>query len=119
VSRVIWKEGSFLSADRKYLRIERKRYVCDICAAPFGKDFFFSFWGVLLPRSLSIFHWIGMITSTFFFFFVFSSHWGFLKGGLYLLAILAAIWVIVRLGFPGGGRSLPGRPSATHRTAPV
>jgi len=98
VSRVIWKEGSFLSADREYLRIERKRYVCDICAAPFGKDFFFSSWLVLLPRSLSIFHWIGIVTSTFFFFFVFSDQWGWLRGSLYLLSILAAIWAIVRFG---------------------
>lgn len=101
VKRVIWREGSFISANREYLRIGRKRHVCDICAAPFGKGFFFSFWGVLLPPSLSIFHWIGMVTTAFFFYFVFTTYWGYLKGSLYLLSILAAVWLIVRSGGTG------------------
>lgn len=42
--RVDWKESSFLSADREYLRVIRGRYVYDICAAPFGNGFFFSSW---------------------------------------------------------------------------
>lgn len=41
-SRVMFKEGGFLSAKRIYLRVSRKRLGFDICAAPFGSGFFFS-----------------------------------------------------------------------------
>jgi hypothetical protein len=41
-SRVDWREGGLLSAKREYLRIKRKELVFDICAAPFGTGFFFS-----------------------------------------------------------------------------
>lgn len=37
-------EGGLLSSKRLYLRITRKGLVFDICAAPFGKNFFFSYW---------------------------------------------------------------------------
>jgi hypothetical protein len=42
--RVDWSEGGLLSAKREYLRATYGRYSFDICAAPFGKDFFFSWW---------------------------------------------------------------------------
>lgn len=37
-------EGGILSSKRLYLRIKRNGLVFDICAAPFGKNFFFSYW---------------------------------------------------------------------------
>src|SRR5205814_777575 len=33
-----------LSAKRDYLRISYGRYSFDLCAAPFGRDYFFSWW---------------------------------------------------------------------------
>jgi hypothetical protein len=44
IKRVNLKEGSLLSASREYLRVKRNDTVIDICAAPFGKDFFISWW---------------------------------------------------------------------------
>ena len=41
---VFLKEGSFFSRSRTYLRVEWKEYQYDICAAPFGKGFFISWW---------------------------------------------------------------------------
>jgi hypothetical protein len=41
-SRVTFKEGDLLSAERIYLRVGRKMLGFDICAAPFGNGFFFS-----------------------------------------------------------------------------
>lgn len=96
VSRVVWKEGSFLSADREYLRIARKRLVYDICAAPFGKDFFFSSWLVMLRPTLSIFHLIGMVTTVFFSYFIVAHYWGVAKGGSALFGVLLLIWAFVR-----------------------
>lgn len=44
VSRVEYKESGILSAKREYLRIERGDHVFDLCAAPFGRAYFFSSW---------------------------------------------------------------------------
>jgi len=51
-SRVDWKEGGILSARREYFRVARGRLVFDICAAPFGTGFFFSWW--LAERTSSL-----------------------------------------------------------------
>ena len=48
-SRVTYQEGGFGSAQREYMRITRKDYVFDVCAAPFGKSFFFSWWMSMPP----------------------------------------------------------------------
>ena len=38
------KEGGILSSNRQYYRVMNKDLVFDICAAPYGKDFFISSW---------------------------------------------------------------------------
>ncbi len=43
-TRVHWREGGIQSASREYLRIIGDRHCIDICAAPFGKAYFFSSW---------------------------------------------------------------------------
>jgi len=43
-SRVDIKEGGLFSANRTYLRVWRKDHFFDICAAPFGTNFFVSWW---------------------------------------------------------------------------
>jgi hypothetical protein len=42
IFHVDFAEGGVLSAKREYLRMTRERLVFDICAAPFGKGYFFS-----------------------------------------------------------------------------
>lgn len=42
--RTTYKEEGVLSHQRLYLEISRGDYVFHICAAPWGKDFFFSWW---------------------------------------------------------------------------
>jgi hypothetical protein len=42
ISRVEFSEGGILSDKRVYLRMIRERLVFDVCAAPFGKAYFFS-----------------------------------------------------------------------------
>ena len=44
MSRVSWKEGGIGTARREYLRVTRGRLSFDVCAAPFGNSFFFSWW---------------------------------------------------------------------------
>jgi hypothetical protein len=43
-SKVEYHESGVLSALRIYQRIERKKLAFDVCAAPFGTGFFFSWW---------------------------------------------------------------------------
>ncbi len=49
ISRVDWKEGGLLSARREYLRVSRGKLAFDICGAPFGTGFFFSWWLAEVP----------------------------------------------------------------------
>lgn len=44
VDQVSLTEGSLFSSRRTYLRITWKDYQYDVCAAPFGKGFFVSWW---------------------------------------------------------------------------
>jgi hypothetical protein len=44
IKRTTHKEGGLLSASREYLRIKHGDIVFDVCASPFGKDFFISWW---------------------------------------------------------------------------
>ena len=67
-SRVTWAESGVLSAEREYLRLERGTYRFDICAAPFGTGYFFSWWfTVRLPSPIfaMIFMAIAIVGSWF------------------------------------------------------
>lgn len=58
VSRTHWPEAGALSSAREYLRLERLGYRFDICAAPFGRGFFVSWWLVRpLPTWYAILGW--------------------------------------------------------------
>ena len=43
-SRTEYKEAGVLSAHREYLHVQREKLSFDICGAPFGTGFFFSWW---------------------------------------------------------------------------
>ncbi len=47
---VKWKESGVASGKRIYLRISREHLNFDICAAPFGTGFFFSWWLARIRR---------------------------------------------------------------------
>lgn len=63
ILRKRWKESGLISSRREYLRISYGRYSCDVCAAPFGINYFFSCWTGLLPRKLTWRNQVGMATS--------------------------------------------------------
>lgn len=54
ISRIDWREGGVLTARREYLRIKRGKLAFDLCAAPFGTGFFFSWWLAELPPTHAI-----------------------------------------------------------------
>jgi hypothetical protein len=41
---ISYTQGGFLSPRRDYLRIQYKEFIYDVCAAPFGKEYFVSWW---------------------------------------------------------------------------
>ncbi|MEM9292125.1 MAG: hypothetical protein AAGD01_10630 [Acidobacteriota bacterium] len=47
--RVTHREWGMLSAEREYLRVRRENIAFDICAAPYGNGFFFSWWLSRIP----------------------------------------------------------------------
>ena len=87
VSRIDWREGGVLTARREYLRIKRGKLAFDLCAAPFGTGFFFSWWLAELPPSYALlwallicffgFGFIGMLVIAFGFSGLF---WGCILG---------------------------------------
>ena len=59
--RVNWREGHIFSAKREYLRVTYEKYVFDICAAPFGKDYFWSWWMGTKQRLLESLPYVGFL----------------------------------------------------------
>lgn len=51
LARINHHEGGIFSAKREYLRVKRKELIYDICAAPYGNGFFFSWWLCERPSS--------------------------------------------------------------------
>ena len=64
-SRVEFKEGGLASARRQYLRIERRNVAFDICAAPFGTGFFFSWWLTRLGPAYPLLYILGFLLLLF------------------------------------------------------
>lgn len=60
-SRVWWKESAFVGAEREYLRVQRGRFVYDICAAPYGSGSFVSSWLCIVPYMISLMHLAGIM----------------------------------------------------------
>ncbi len=52
ISEVTWKESGLGSGKRVYLRVSREGLNFDVCAAPFGTGYFFSWWLAVIPRVL-------------------------------------------------------------------
>jgi hypothetical protein len=52
IKSVKWRQGGLGSGKRVYLRVSREGMNFDICAAPFGTGFFFSWWLARVPRIL-------------------------------------------------------------------
>ncbi len=53
IFHVDFAEGGLLSAKREYLRMTRERLIFDICAAPFGTNYFYSCRFAELPARIS------------------------------------------------------------------
>ena len=94
-SRIDWREGGMLTARREYLRIKRGKLAFDICAAPFGTGFFFSWWLAELPTGHGVLWALLMVFATFAIIAICMGSIGFLAGLFWGFVIsLGGIWVL-------------------------
>lgn len=94
ISRIELSEGGLLSDNREYLRLKRERLVLDICAAPFGTNYFFSFRFVELPLVIKPLDLLVFLVGLVIFFALLAKLLGTLWGIVALIVILAfSMWV--------------------------
>jgi len=56
ISRVEFAEGGLMSDQRLYLRFMRERLAVDVCAAPFGTEYFFACRTTYIPALVRLWH---------------------------------------------------------------
>lgn len=83
ISRIEWKEGGAFSSQRLYLRVRRGSLVFDICAAPYGADYFFSWWLAEIPPRFGLLRLAAVVFASFL-------TLGFLSGTI--ASVLGGVW---------------------------
>ncbi len=96
ISRIDFSEGGLLSDKRQYLRLRRERLVFDICAAPFGTSYFFSFRSVQLPLGIKPMELLVFLIGLALAFGLLAKLLGTIYGLVALLAILGSSIYILR-----------------------
>jgi len=89
ISKTEFSEGGLLSDKRVYLRMIRERLAFDICAAPFGRLYFFSCRTIYIPPVIEPWHIVALVAWLMFMY----SLLAMLLGGTY------AFIALVTLGF--------------------
>lgn len=103
VSRIVFAEGGFLSAQRQYLRLRRERLVFDICSAPFGTSWFFSLRGSVIPRRLTLWQLAVILVVINSFFQLYYYNFGFIIGTLAFIASVFAVCALLYFGNRSSG----------------
>jgi hypothetical protein len=102
IERITASESGILSAKREYLRARYGRLCFDICGAPFGKDFFFSWWLVKRTPGFAALWGCATLIGLSFLTLVFIGAMGFFKGILFTLVAVGVGAVILRSAFADG-----------------
>lgn len=93
MSRIEFSEGSVLSDKRTYLRMVRERLVFDVCAAPFGKTFFFSCRFAELPAVVHLWQLLVLIGGLAFFGFASLALFGRVFGPI-AVVLWPVAWIV-------------------------
>lgn len=104
--RFLAKEGGAFSAKREYLRIRRGRVAFDLCAAPFGGGYFFSWWRYRMPPSHPLLALLAVLAV-----FPAAGYGAFVYKGLFavplaVLAVLLLLGIAARNGLFGDDETL-------------
>jgi len=98
VVRIVYSEAGLLSHKREYLRVIRQRQLFDICAAVFGKDYFFSVREAEIPAVITPRAVLVLIFATLFLLNTFIQAFGFIFGSFAMLAfIVFAVWFLFNI----------------------
>ncbi|MFB3910483.1 MAG: hypothetical protein ACE15D_18995 [Candidatus Eisenbacteria bacterium] len=105
--RIRYREGGVASADREYFRVQRRNIVFDICAAPFGTGYFFSWWLAIRPPTFV--DWMALLVIAGFFVLNVIGRWQSILGGVVaLLTLPLVLWLVAGIAH----RNRPGLESA-------
>jgi hypothetical protein len=95
-------EAGLLSHKREYLRVIRQRQVVDICAATFGKDYFFTMREAEIQAQLTLTTVIIFLLTLFLVFTWMLSSFGFFAGGIafgsFLVIGVLLLFNVMRMG---------------------
>lgn len=96
LARSVTSEGGVLSAQREYLSVGYQRFTFEICGAPFGKDFFFSWWLTRRSPSASAFWGLLVLIGLPILVLMLFATIGFFKTLLFSLLALVAMALVLR-----------------------
>jgi hypothetical protein len=106
MNRVEFAEGGILSVKRTYLRMTRERLVFDVCAAPFGKTFFFSCRFAEIPATIQIWQLLVIYFSACIVSYLAWRYIGLMLGTLILILTLVLLIYTLRNAVALGLRDL-------------
>ena len=96
IAYVEFAEGGILSAKREYLRMTRERLVFDICAAPFGTAFFFSYRFAEIPAVIRLWQLLIVMVAAIIITGLVVKYTGLILGPLVLLLALTLLIYLLR-----------------------
>lgn len=98
VLRIDYSEAGLLSHKREYLRVIRQRQLFDICAAVFGKDYFFSVREAEIPAIITVRAVLTVLFATLFLSSILIQTFGFIFGSFAMMACVAfGIWFLFNI----------------------
>jgi len=106
ISRVDLSEGGILSDKREYLRMQRERLRFDVCAAPVGVNYFFSYRFYALPAVVEPWEMLVAIITLSTALHLVARFMGFFLGPVVLMGILAFLAWLMRNAIGMGLRDL-------------
>lgn len=94
--RIDFREGGLLSGKRDYLRLRRERLTFDICSAPFGTSWFFSYRFSEIPAPLFPIELILLLVVIGALVFHYIFLFGFISGGVLIGLTIISLLLILR-----------------------
>jgi hypothetical protein len=106
IFHVDFAEGGVMSQKREYLRMTRERLVFDICAAPFGKAYFFSCRFAEIPTVIRLWQLLVVLVAAFMIVALAFKFLGIILGVIVLLAGFVFLIYTLRNAVAMGLRNL-------------
>jgi hypothetical protein len=95
-SRITYSEGGMFAARREYLRVRRERLVFDVCAAPFGNEWFFSWRVAVIPMHIALWEVAVLLIMLGTLYLFYADLFGWTLGPIFLGASLLSVLLLMR-----------------------